>query len=192
MDDFTYTSTLLANLVTSLLYRSKSYQGFRHVRVNVIIYLMPRSRVDYFHANQTYYETKFSSENILSITRVLKLNIFLSISFIASVTFLITNMGYIFIIFIYAFHRVSVKGPSPMIKILWMHMHTQRTSRAWKFSFRGVCLAHRILDPAFVSVRLEIDRRIGGSSDCETRGNRKRTKPGLSPLSGTDNGLGRT
>jgi len=33
-----------------------------------------------------------------------------------------------------------------------------------------------------------IDRRIGGSSDCETRENRERTKPGLSPLSRTDNG----
>ena len=33
-------------------------------------------------------------------------------------------------------------------------MHTQRTLRAWKFSFRSVP-AHRILDLAFVSVRLE-------------------------------------
>lgn len=60
----------------------------------------------------------------------------------------------IYNIFYYEFYRISGKGSNSMIKILWMHMYTQWTSRVWKFSFRSVP-AHRILDPAFVSVRLE-------------------------------------
>lgn len=38
--------------------------------------------------------------------------------------------------------------PAAAIKI-----HVQRNSRAWKFSFQ-IVVVHRILDPAFVSVRL--------------------------------------